>query len=197
MVITVSRLNPIPTRPAGELMTIPATTSYGAKPSGFTLIELLLTLSLLLILSRLASPVFAEMMQTIRLTSTAHELHSAIRLTRNEAIKSNALVTLKALNGDWKNGWELLDQTGQMIKTHGPLHPSLLVEARFGKGLQYIAFDGVGHNRRVEADGGVLYGHIRLTVGRQTRAIIVNAVGHSRICDPVRDKACGALATLY
>lgn len=165
--------------------------------AGFTLIEVLLALSVMLILYRLASPVFAEMHHTIRLTSTVHELHSAIGLTRSEAIKSNALIMLRALNGDWKNGWELVDQNGRMIKTHGPLHPSFEVEARFGKGLPYIAFDGVGHNRRVEADGGVLYGHIRLTFGKQTRVIIVNAVGHSRVCNPVRDKTCGALATLY
>ena len=197
MAIKASHLTPIPTHPAGELMNRPTTTIRHAQASGLTLIELLMALSFMLILSTLGSPVLAEMMHTIRLISTVHELHSAIRQTRNEAIKNNTLMRLQALNGEWKNGWELLDQHGQMIKMHGALHPALIIEARLGKGLPYIAFDGVGHNRRIDADGGVLYGHIRLSIGKQTRVIIINAVGHSRVCNPARDKVCGALSTLY
>ena len=159
---------------------------------GFTLIELLLSLALLLILSRLASPAFTEVIQTIRLSGTVHELHRALLASRNEAIKRNSLVQLRALDGDWTKGWQMLDGSGRLLRTHAALHPTVLIEARLGNGMQYIAFDGVGHNRHSDTGGGSLYGQFRLSIGTQTRLIVVNAIGHSRVCNPARDRACGA-----
>lgn len=194
MAIKVNHPIPPLIRRAGELMSIRSISNHRRSGQGFTLIELLVGLALLLILSRLASPVFADVIQTIRLTGTVHELHNAIRRTRNEAIKRNSLVRLSALNGDWKNGWQMLDRDEHIITTHPALHPTMLIEARFGNGTDYIAFDGVGHNRHIEASGGALYGHISISIGNQTRLIVVNALGHSRVCNPARDKACGTNA---
>lgn len=87
---------------------------FGKEPSGvgsenaqdgFTLIELMVTVAVLVILVTFAAPAFQDLVESRRITTKTNLLLSSVNTTRSEAIKSGGVVTIKAVNGDFANGW--------------------------------------------------------------------------------------------
>jgi type IV fimbrial biogenesis protein FimT len=84
-----------------------------ARTQGFTLIELLVTLTVLAILTGLATPSFLGMVRDNRLVTQTNELLGALHLARSEAVKRNRDVGVcKSSDGascdngaSWEDGW--------------------------------------------------------------------------------------------
>jgi len=161
---------------------------------GFTLVELSVTLSIAMILIGLAAPSFSNLVRQIRLSSATTELYSAIHLTKAEAIKRNSKVDLTAIGDNWKNGWVIKSNDDEQIMTHEPLHNDLTISAKFTDGTQHISFNGTGHSRTNSSTTASQSGHIYLSIGDNSRAIIVNFLGHVRVCNPAIDKFCTAVS---
>ncbi len=91
---------------------------------GFSLYELIFTLSIVGILMVLAAPSFQSTIQQNQLTASTSELHTALSLSRSEAIKRASFMTLCASTDllvcnnstDWSNGWILfMDNDGDGV----------------------------------------------------------------------------------
>lgn len=83
--------------------------SLAFEPSlGFTLIELLITISIAAILMALAAPSFRDLIAGQKIKAASYDLVSALILTRSEALKRNANVSLVQATGGWKNGWTVV-----------------------------------------------------------------------------------------
>lgn len=157
---------------------------------GFTLVELLVTLAIAIILIGLAVPSFINFLQQIRLSTIVNELHNAINLTRTEAIKRNGKVDLIAVNGKWENGWVIKNRENEQILSHEPLHKDFNVNGKFTDGEQHIAYNGTGRTRTKSSTNTSQFGHIQISIGDNSRLIVVNFLGRVRVCNPVIDRNC-------
>lgn len=154
------------------------------RQTGFTLTELLIALSVTTILVALAAPTFNDFIQQTRLINATHELHSAMNLARMEAIKRNGRVDLIAHGGSWKNGWMIV-VNNQPIFNHEALHSDIHVNSNFtSKAKTYIAYNGTGRTRTDAESNRSQSGSIRLSIGNNSRLIVVNFLGRIRICNP-------------
>jgi len=154
------------------------------RHSGFTLTELLIALSIAAILIAFAAPTFNDFIQQTRLINATNALHSAMNLARMEAIKRNGRVDLIAHNGSWKNGWMIV-VNNQPIFNHEALHSDIHVNSNFTRKTKtYIAYNGTGQTRTDAYSNRSQSGSIRLSIGNNSRLIVVNFLGRIRICNP-------------
>ncbi|MBO1255805.1 GspH/FimT family pseudopilin [Alteromonas sp. 5E99-2] len=75
---------------------------------GFTLIELGIVSAIVVIISILAAPSFAQFIKQDRLVTNANRVHSLIKFARSEAVKRETQINLRA-NGDV---WEVVEDQG-------------------------------------------------------------------------------------
>ena len=77
------------------------------KIMGFTLIETLITLAILIILTAIAVPTFADLRIRIRVDNEITALHRLLLLTRNHAVNQERFVTVCPLtpSGQCSNEW--------------------------------------------------------------------------------------------
>jgi type IV fimbrial biogenesis protein FimT len=80
------------------------------KQHAFTLLELLVTLVITGLIVTLAAPVFAEIIDNQRRQDTAQQLASGIRTARTEAILRSRPVVIRAIDGRWGNGWQIITE---------------------------------------------------------------------------------------
>lgn len=157
----------------------------------------MMALIIVIILACLAVPGFINFIQQIRLSAIVGELHSAISLTRTEAIKHNGKADLVAVDGNWKNGWVIKNQFNELLLTHAPLHKAFHVSGKFSDGEQHIAYNSTGHARTAKNSNASQSGHIQISLGDNTRLIVVNFSGKVRVCNPASDKKCTINAAEY
>ena len=105
------------------------------KQGGFTLIELMFTVMVLAVLLAIGVPNFRDFLRNSRMAAQANDLLSAVNLTRSEAVKRRAPVTLcvgttNCAAGDFEDGWLVfvdVDQDGvvdvgeDVLRRHDPM----------------------------------------------------------------------------
>ena len=86
------------------------------KQHGFTLAEVLVVVAVVAILAAIAAPNLSGMVRKQRLKTASFDVFSSLNLARSEAIKRNRQVTIRPVGGDWSRGWQIADQTNNLIK---------------------------------------------------------------------------------
>ncbi|NMP03959.1 prepilin-type N-terminal cleavage/methylation domain-containing protein [Pseudoalteromonas arctica] len=71
------------------------------KNLGFTLLEVLITMTIIGILTAVATPSFITFIKRDRLVTNSNQLHSVFKFARSEAIKRDQSVSIKTLNKQW------------------------------------------------------------------------------------------------
>jgi type IV fimbrial biogenesis protein FimT len=121
---------------------------------GFTLIELMVTLVVASILLGVMAPSFVDLIKNSRLTAQINELSAALNLSRSEAIKRGAVVTICSSNdqsscsGSWQDGWIVFEDTDgndsvngndTLILVHGSLSESTTLNYTGGNKIEHEA----------------------------------------------------------
>ncbi|HYC47133.1 MAG TPA: GspH/FimT family pseudopilin [Burkholderiales bacterium] len=90
---------------------------------GFTLIEAVITMLVLLLLIGLAAPGMRSVMVTQGIRAASTDLYATLALARSEAIMRNEPVSVAPVNGDWKQGWTVAEESGTVIRRqNAPRH---------------------------------------------------------------------------
>ncbi|WP_404343588.1 GspH/FimT family pseudopilin [Pseudoalteromonas mariniglutinosa] len=93
---------------------------------GFSLIELLVVISIISLLTLVATPSFSSFIKRDRIVSNANQLHSLYKFARSEAIKREQTVLLEASSGQWRVLADI-DGTETVMKTFTPSHQTINV----------------------------------------------------------------------
>lgn len=152
--------------------------------TGFTLVELIIALSIAAVLITGIAPAFNNFIQQTRLINATNALHNAMNLARMEAIKRNGRVDLIARDDSWKNGWMIVADN-QPIFHHEALHNDIHIDSTFkNKKKSAIAYNGTGRTRTDTNSNSPQIGTLRLSIGKNSRLIVVNFLGRVRVCNP-------------
>ena len=117
------------------------------KQSGFTLIELFVTLVVVGVVASIAVPAMAEFVAAQRRFDVAQQLAHGLRTARNEAVVRNQLVVIRAIEGNWGKGWQIVvDPKGtedDLVLMDRVLDGKVPVVGN-GRITESITFDGLG-----------------------------------------------------
>lgn len=164
------------------------------------MIELMISLAIISILSALAMPDFHALLDRFKVEAAASEFHSAIMLTRSEAIQRGVRIDLvPAQAHDWGRGWVIFIESNnnqqadvnEVVLHHSAEQPdNLLIVASLRDGTKtYLAFDPSGRPRSAASSAVPQFGSLLFTVGSQRRKIIIGFLGRVRVCDPDKNGA--------
>jgi type IV fimbrial biogenesis protein FimT len=116
------------------------------RAAGFTLIEMMVTLTVVVILLGIAAPSFQKIITNQRVKSASFDMFSALTYARSEAIKRNAVITLRAgatTNGAWTTGWRVVDAGGTALRSWAAVSNLAITESS-GSNLTSVGFGRVG-----------------------------------------------------
>lgn len=167
------------------------------RRAGHTLIEMLFVLGIAALLLGIAAPSLQALLQQHRLTTTVNDFFAAVTLTRSEALRRGAPVTLLAAGPGWDGGWMVLvDRNGNLqadpgediVASHGPTPAGMAIAGNFNDDrVPYFMYGASGRGRT--AAGGAQAGAWQFSAGAQRRKIVVNLLGRPRACNPELDKS--------
>ena len=187
---------------AGNVMSLTSPDFHrktGPGTAGFSIVELMVVLMIAGILLAIGIPSFQAMIQNHRLITAANALFMAVNLTRSEAIHRGVRVDLVPA-GDgtkWTNGWVIFidedndqrpDTNETVIYSYGELNRDVRITPSFTDSkVQYIAFNGTGRTRTNASSQTSQSGNWLLEAGSQSRKVVINFLGRTRVCDPNKD----------
>lgn len=146
------------------------------KYNGFSLIELMVALIVLSTVLLIALPSFQSAMLSVKLRSYSNELVASVYLARSEAIKSNSAVTLCAsssgtgCDGEWNQGWVIMNNNNNVIHSHAALAAGFKINASDSK----ILFQPTGIGATQTA---LTVCRAEPTPGEQERIVTISATG--------------------
>ncbi len=147
-----------------------APTTTGLPMRGFTVIELVVTLSVLVLVSTLAAPMYGSILASNQTRSTAYSLVSALSFARSEAVKRNATVSVTPVGAGWQEGWEV-ESGGNILSKREPA-PSLVLSGPLA-GVSYQP------NGRLTTPGVVLF-TVSAATG-YTRCVVIDPGGRAKL----------------
>lgn len=170
------------------------------RAKAMTLIELLLSVAIISLLAALALPGFRDLSDRFKVEAAVSQFHSAIMLTRSEAIRRGVRVDLvPSAAHEWRRGWlvfiesnnnQQADANEMVLHQSADLPAGLDVVASLRDGKKtYLAFDPSGRPRSAASSALPQFGTFTFTVGLQKRKIIMGFLGRVRICNPVKEEA--------
>jgi type IV fimbrial biogenesis protein FimT len=144
---------------------------------GVTLIELMVTVTIIAILSLLAVPSFAPMLNKQRIRNASMDLVSTVTLARSEAIKRNTVVNVSANAAGWNAGWSVAPGTAAAIRSEAALSGITITEANANTQFQF------GGNGRMQQPLSVAFTIKPTTTisGVQPACVKVGATGRAQV----------------
>jgi type IV fimbrial biogenesis protein FimT len=168
---------------------------HASRQRGVTLIGLLITTGIIGVLVNVALPALQSTVDGVRVRHTAMTLYRSLDQARMMAISHGRPILVSSLDGDWRNGWQVIvDADGNGLP--GPDEP-LIQTVRLPHGRVGIARNaGIGERVFYQPDGraqrpggGLQMG--RFGVSRPDREpafeLILNAAGRVRLTNPKPD----------
>lgn len=177
---------------------------------GFTLVELLVTIAILGILMAIALPNYQQFILNTRMTTQANEFLTMLNLTRSEAVKRNARVTMcKSSNGtacvvtalsessaSWQSGWiifvdgataGIIDGTDDTMKlrVQGALAGGSTLVGNSNV-INYVSY--VSNGRAQLDNGGIQIGTFTLcssvAAAKGREIVLTKGAGRARVNQP-------------
>lgn len=138
--------------------------------SGFTLIEMMIVIAILGIVLAIAVPAINEWIASQKVKSVASTLRSSLVLTRSEALKRNANITLAPTvsDGPWTDGWSVQLGDGTVLSAYSPV-TSLSISG----GPTSVVFQGTG---RISTGAGATF-KISSSNTSAIRCVVVSLTG--------------------
>ena len=175
--------------------------------AGLSLAELVVVLGMVAVTVAIAAPDLHGMVRGQQLRTAASDLHSAIQLTRSQAIARNRQVKLAPndpAGRDWSRGWTVFvdrdddrrpGDGDEVLAVRRPLPQGMQVSYSFTSPAapQYIAYNGAGRSCSDANGAASRLGTLSLFHGGQARRIKINMLGRARLCNPARDGGCDGL----
>lgn len=164
------------------------------KQAGFTLIEMLVGLVLIGLITTLAAPAFGEIINSQRRQDAAQQLASGIRTARTEAVLRSQPVVIRAIEGNWSNGWQIVidpqkNQDDLIVLERARSAKVPIIGNRPVK--QSIRFNGLG----TPSDNGFTAGTLFVCDAKSAishHRVILASSGRVRIeSDQLEAKLCG------
>jgi type IV fimbrial biogenesis protein FimT len=88
-------------------MVKPCASRSGRFARGFTLIELAVAITVLAVLTTIATPSFSNLFAVSRGKTTTTNFYLALTKARSSAVKFNTNVTIAPNSGGWQKGWTI------------------------------------------------------------------------------------------
>lgn len=150
------------------------------RPSrGFSIIELMITLAIIGIGATLAAPMFTNLIESSRLTTSTNNLIEALTLARSEAVRRRDEVEVVPVNGDWSQGWIVQTVDNDIEISRFDAVPAA-VSFGMDEGVDSVEFQASG--MRSFEDGGGVPGVVNVNVcgnSGKGRQITLTAAGNT------------------
>lgn len=126
-------------------------TKYAGRARGFTLIELMVTLAVLAIALSVGVPTYQSLTARSGLSAASNDLLAALAMTRSEALKRDAIVSLQAVSAEPTDtlgaGYCIVvgnpgNCSGTLLRRFASLNSAINVV--ISGGVSSISFDGLG-----------------------------------------------------
>ncbi len=157
--------------------------------NGLTLIELVITMAIIAIVAAMTAPSFSGMIDKQRLQGATDRFYADLQLTRSEAIKRHAAVTLSATiseDGSWcyaQSDTGLCNCNAAAQCTVGGI-PSKVVQSNHFKNIKVASTFANSSVTFSGTRGGARAGRYLLTNNGVTYQVVVDALGFPDIIPP-------------
>lgn len=166
----------------------------------------MIALAVLSVLLAGALPNRSQALAAHQLRAASGDLLAAVNNARAQALARRHTVTLLALNGDWRQGWLLVDDRNgngaadpgeTLLARHGAAPERLQIRSRFSDttAAPYVSYNAAGRSCRAGHPNAANFGTISLELDGAQRNIKINMQGRARLCDPAREPdTCAGVA---
>ena len=163
---------------------------------GTSLLEALIATFIAIILILITAPSCVSLIESQRALSIRKQLINSLQYARHDAVTHNSVTIMRAINGNWANGWHVVRETSPTMPADSL--EAILLERRFSNARVLTTKTLAGRVRflpngqAVLASGGFQAGTFSVcekSSGRSHR-VIINRVGRIRSETMLNDAKC-------